>query len=60
MRVVTLARGAKAIAASEDQTGVKELTVTIVGESSCNNFILHLGCTVHLRSSILARPTLVL
>ena len=52
-------QGQKAIAAFQDQTGIKALTVTIVGKSSCNNFILHLGCTVHLRSPILARPTLV-
>ncbi len=53
-------QGQKIITACQTMVSSKELTVTIVGESACNDPILRVDCTLYLRSPILARLTLVL
>ena len=52
--------GQEAVTACQIDIGSKELTVTAVGESPCNDSFFHFDCTLHLRSPISACPTLVI
>ena len=52
--------GQEAVTACQTEIGSKELTVNAVGESACNDSFLRFSYPLHLRSPVLAGPTLVI